>query len=124
MGNAGFMMGRLKELRASGFSILIDKPGSGHSIVSHWLNTPSTGVRIDENLTRRPQVRECAVLIEAILMIASVCGLRTLACGVQDADAAAVLGLLGVHRLQGSYFGPAMDRECFAQRLSTDCHEQ
>jgi EAL domain-containing protein (putative c-di-GMP-specific phosphodiesterase class I) len=116
------MKERLKALREAGFSILIDGLGSGFSNVSQWLETPSTGLRIDEALTRRALERESAVLIESMLMIASACGLRTIATGVQDADAAAVLGLLGLHRLQGNYFGLPMDCQSFTQRLSAECH--
>jgi EAL domain-containing protein (putative c-di-GMP-specific phosphodiesterase class I) len=123
MGNASFMMGCLTALRKCGFSIVIDKLGSGYSTVSQWLDTPSTDIRIDEALTRRAQDEGGAALIESILKIASVRGLRTIAAGVQDADAAAVLALLGVHRLQGSYFGPAMDCHTFTQRLNVIHHD-
>jgi EAL domain-containing protein (putative c-di-GMP-specific phosphodiesterase class I) len=122
MDDAGFMMGCLTALRQSGFSIVIDKLGSGYSTVSQWRDTPSTGIRIDEALTRRAQARTGAALIEAILKLASAHGFRTIAAGVQDADAAAVLSLLGVHRQQGNYFGPAMDCQSFTRQLSDDCH--
>ena len=121
MGDAGFMVACLTELRKCGFAIVIDKLGSGYSTVSQWLDTPSTGIRIDEALTRRAQGKGGAALIEAILKIASVRGLRTIAAGVQDANAAAVLTLLGVHRLQGDYFGSVMDCHAFTQRLRGDC---
>jgi EAL domain-containing protein (putative c-di-GMP-specific phosphodiesterase class I) len=123
MGNTSFMVECLSKLRKCGFSIVIDKLGSGYSTVSQWLDTPSTGIRIDEALTRRAQAKGGAALIEAILKIASICGLRTIAAGVQDADAAAVLALLGVERLQGEYFGHAMDCQTFKQRLSVIHHD-
>ena len=122
MGDASFMIGRLTALRQSGFSIVIDKLGSGYSTVSQLLDMPSTGLRIDEALTRRAQARGGAALIEAILRIALVRGLRTIAAGVQDADAAAVLSLLGVNRLQGNFFGSAVDCHDFMQQLSSESH--
>jgi EAL domain-containing protein (putative c-di-GMP-specific phosphodiesterase class I) len=122
MNDADFMIGCLTALRQSGFSIVIDKLGSGYSTVSQWLDTPSTGIRIDEALTRRAQARTGAALIEVILKLASFHGLRTIAAGVQDADAAAVLSLLGVHRLQGNYFGQPMDCQSFTHRLSGQSH--
>jgi EAL domain-containing protein (putative c-di-GMP-specific phosphodiesterase class I) len=123
MGNDSFMMGCLTALRKCGFSIVIDQLGSGYSTVSQWLDTPSTGIRIDEALTRRAQAKGGAALIEAILKIASARGLHTIAAGVQDADAAAVLSLLGVQRLQGNYFGPAMDCHTFTKRLNVIHHD-
>jgi EAL domain-containing protein (putative c-di-GMP-specific phosphodiesterase class I) len=112
-----FMNGSLAALSQSGFSIFMNKLGSDYLSLSHWVNLPLTGIRIDDDLTRRPQASAEAKLVEAILRIASVRGLRTTACGVHDADAAAELSLLGVHRLQGDFFGPAMDCQRFAQGL-------
>jgi EAL domain-containing protein (putative c-di-GMP-specific phosphodiesterase class I) len=117
VGDAGLMIGRLTTLRQAGFSIVIDNLGNDYFAISHLLYAPSTGIRIDEALTRQAQNRVSTALIEAILKIASVRALHTIAAGVQDADTAAVMALLGVHRLQGDYFGLPLDGEGFTQRL-------
>jgi EAL domain-containing protein (putative c-di-GMP-specific phosphodiesterase class I) len=122
LGHADFMRDHLNALLASGFSILCGELGRNHSSLAQWRDTPMTGLRIDETLTRQPQARESGVVIEALLMIASTCGLCTIATGVQDADAAAVLSLLGVQRLQGRHFGEPMDCRDFERLLERDRH--
>jgi EAL domain-containing protein (putative c-di-GMP-specific phosphodiesterase class I) len=122
VGRDGYMIERLTTLRQAGFSIVIDNLGSDYSAISHLLYKPSTGIRIDEALTRRAQTNVSTALIEAILKIASVRDLHTIAAGVQDADTAAILTLLGVHRLQGNYFGLPLDCESFAEGLRGDSH--
>jgi EAL domain-containing protein (putative c-di-GMP-specific phosphodiesterase class I) len=122
VGNDGCMIERLTTLRQAGFSIVIDSLGSDYSAISHLLYKPSTGIRIDEALTRRAQTKVSTALIEAILKIASVRDLHTIAAGVQDADTAAILTLLGVHRLQGNYFGLPLDHESFAESLRGGGH--
>jgi EAL domain-containing protein (putative c-di-GMP-specific phosphodiesterase class I) len=120
MDEADFMMGCLAGLREFGFGIVLDKIGSSYSTFSRWLKIPLTGIRIDEALTLRAQFRADAALIEALFKIASIRGLDTTAAGVHHAEASAVLTLLGVHRLQGEYFGPTLDCQSFMQRLSDD----
>ncbi len=117
VGKDGNMIERLTTLRQAGFSIVIDNLGSDHSAISHLLYAPLTGIRIDEALTRRAETKVSTALIEAILKIASVRDLHTIAAGVEDADTAAILTLLGVHRLQGNYFGLPLDYESFAESL-------
>jgi EAL domain-containing protein (putative c-di-GMP-specific phosphodiesterase class I) len=119
VGEGDFMVGCLTELRHAGFSIVLDKLGSGYMNFSRWLDIPVTVIRIDEALALRAQSSEGAALIGALLKMASIRGLHTIAGGVESADAAAVLALLGVHRLQGSHFGPAMNCHRFMQQLDS-----
>jgi EAL domain-containing protein (putative c-di-GMP-specific phosphodiesterase class I) len=112
------MIGCLTALRQYGFSIVLDKLGCGYSTFSRWLDIPLSGIRIDESLTRRAQSRGDSEIVEAIFKIASIRGLHTIGAGVHDAEAAAVLTLLGVQRLQGHHFGAAMDCQSFIQRLT------
>jgi EAL domain-containing protein (putative c-di-GMP-specific phosphodiesterase class I) len=122
--NDGYMIERLTALRQVGFSIVIDSLGSDYSAISHLLYKPSTGIRIDEALTRRAQPKVSTALIEALLKVASVRDLHTIAASVQDADTAAMLTLLGVHHLQGNYFGLPVDFERFAESLIGSDHVQ
>jgi EAL domain-containing protein (putative c-di-GMP-specific phosphodiesterase class I) len=115
-------IGRLTALREAGFGVMIGEFGSGNATFSQLLGNPSTGIRIDASLTRRVQGKVGAELIEAIVKVAHASNLQTIAAGVEDAETAALLALLGVHRLQGRYFGEAMDRQAFENVLAQYRH--
>jgi EAL domain-containing protein (putative c-di-GMP-specific phosphodiesterase class I) len=112
----------MRELRDAGFGVMIGELGSGHATFSQVLGRPATGIRIDAALTRRVQGKVGAELIEAIVKLAQACNLQTTACGVDDAETAAVLTLLGVQRLQGPYFGEPMECRAFEKILEQDRH--
>lgn len=111
---------RMGELRAAGFGVMIGELGSGHSTFSQLLGKPATGIRIDAALTRRVQGKVGAELIETIVMLAQACNLQTTATGVEDAETAALVTLLGVQRLQGRYFGRPMELGAFERVLEQD----
>jgi len=113
---------RIAELREAGFGIVIGDIGSGHSTFSQLLGLSATGIRIDASLTRRVQGKVGAQLVEAIVKLAQVSKLNTIAAGVEDAETAATLTLLGVHCLQGRYFGEPVDSQSFEKILAQDDH--
>jgi EAL domain-containing protein (putative c-di-GMP-specific phosphodiesterase class I) len=110
---------RLAALQDAGFGVVIGEFGSGNSTFSQLSGTTSTGIRIDAALTRRVQGKVGADLIETIVKVAHANNLRTIAAGVEDAETAALLALLGVQRLQGQHFGLPMDCQSFTQRLGS-----
>jgi EAL domain-containing protein (putative c-di-GMP-specific phosphodiesterase class I) len=107
-------------MRAAGFGVFIGEFGSGHSTYSQLLLQPATGIRVDAALTRRVQGKVGAELIETIVKVAQAANLQTIAAGVEDAETAALLTLLGVQRLQGRYFGEPMDRQGIEKILGQD----
>ena len=111
---------RMAELREAGFGVMIGELGSGHSTFAQLLDKPATGVRIDAALTRRVRSKVGTELIEAIVKLAQVCNFQTTATGVEDAEVAALLTLLGVQRLQGRYFGEPLERDDFERVLEQD----
>jgi EAL domain-containing protein (putative c-di-GMP-specific phosphodiesterase class I) len=113
------LIGHMSELRAAGFGIVIGHYGGGASTFSQLLWEPLTDIKINAYMARRVQTQEGASLIEAIVKIASVRHLHTVAAGVENAEMAAMLTLLGVDRLEGVYFGKPMDRQLF----ETYCYE-
>ena len=113
---------RMAELRAAGFGVMIGELGSGHSTFSQLLGNPATGIRIDAALTRRVQGKVGAELIETIVKLAQACNLQTTATGVEDAETAALVTLLGVQRMQGRYFGQPMEWRTFEKVLEQDRH--
>jgi len=113
---------RIAELRKAGFGIVIGDIGSGHSTFSQLLGLSATGIRIDAALTRRVQGQVGAQLVEAIVKLAQVSHLNTIAAGVEDAETAATLTLLGVHCLQGRFFGEPVDSQSFGNMLTQDDH--
>ncbi len=111
---------RMSALREAGFGVMIGELGSGHFTFTQLLDKPATGIRIDAALTRRVRGKVGTELIEAIVKLAQVCNLQTTATGVEDAEAAALLTLLGVQRLQGRYFGEPLERDAFERVLDQD----
>jgi len=113
---------RIAELREAGFGIVIGDIGSGHSTFSQLLGLSATGIKIDAALTRRVRGNVGAQLVEAVVKLAQVSKLNTIAAGVEDAETAALLTLLGVHCLQGRHFGEPVDRQHFDKILAQDDH--
>jgi EAL domain-containing protein (putative c-di-GMP-specific phosphodiesterase class I) len=113
---------RLTALREAGFGVVIGEFGSGYSPFSQGFGKPSTGVRIDSALTRQVHQPEGAELIEAIVKVARSSNLQTTAASVENAETAAMLTLLGVQRLQGSYIGAPVERQAFERLLAQDHH--
>jgi EAL domain-containing protein (putative c-di-GMP-specific phosphodiesterase class I) len=109
---------RLTALREAGFGVVIGEFGSGIFPFSQLIGKPSTGIRIDASLTRRVQGKQGVDLVEAIVKVAQVSNLTTIAAGVEDAETAAIMTLLGVHRLQGRHIGEPVDRQGFEKLLA------
>jgi EAL domain-containing protein (putative c-di-GMP-specific phosphodiesterase class I) len=107
-------------IREAGFGVVIGEFGSGNTSFSHRLGGACTGIRIDAISTRRVESKVGEELIAAIVKVAQTSNLQTIAAGVEDAETAALLALLGVQRLQGRYFGEPMDRQSFEKLLAQD----
>ena len=114
-----FAMDRLRSLHEAGFKLAIDDFGVGYSSLSQLHEMPVDEIKIDISFTRRVLEPQGARLIQAIVGMAQALHIETVAEGVEDLDTARILTELGVHRLQGYYFGKPMAEQAFEDWLNT-----
>jgi EAL domain-containing protein (putative c-di-GMP-specific phosphodiesterase class I) len=100
---AVFQLNALKEL---GIRIAIDDFGTGYSSLGYLRTFPVDVLKIDKSFTDSVAVDvEGACFVQAILHLAQVLRVTTVAEGVEHADQVARLRELGCDLAQGFYFG-------------------
>jgi EAL domain-containing protein (putative c-di-GMP-specific phosphodiesterase class I) len=103
-------------LRCSGVEVSIDDFGTGYSSLSQLINIPSGVLKIDRSLVAGADARSSSstAAIAAVVGLASACGMRTLAEGVETAGQLAVATELGCAFAQGYHIArpmPAVELE-------------
>jgi EAL domain-containing protein (putative c-di-GMP-specific phosphodiesterase class I) len=111
---------RLQALRRAGFVLALDDFGTGYASLSQLHDMPIHELKIDISFVRRLGTEVGASMIAAIVKLAEVMGLQTIAEGVETPEAAAQLERLGVTRLQGFYFGAAMNGQAMSAWLARE----
>ncbi|MFD2090697.1 putative bifunctional diguanylate cyclase/phosphodiesterase [Blastococcus deserti] len=100
-------------LRVSGVEIAIDDFGSGYSSLGQLVNIPAGVLKIDRSLvtgaTDRPS--QSAAAIAAVVGLATACGMRSLAEGVETPEQLALAAELGCTFAQGFHIAPPMPAE-------------
>jgi diguanylate cyclase (GGDEF)-like protein len=109
---------RVSELRQAGFHIAIDDFGTGYSSLSQLHEMHADELKIDISFVRRLNEPSGLSLVQAIINLARQFGMKTVAEGVEDEATATRLRDLGVHCLQGYYFGKPMPRAEFMTWLT------
>jgi diguanylate cyclase (GGDEF)-like protein/PAS domain S-box-containing protein len=104
---------RVSELRQAGFHIAIDDFGTGYSSLSQLHEMHADELKIDISFVRRLDQPSGLSLVQAIINMASLFGMKTVAEGVEDSATADKLRSLGVNCLQGYFFGKPMPRAEF-----------
>ncbi len=93
-------------LRAAGLRIMLDDFGTGFASLSHLRDLPIDGLKIEKSFVLGLQAdARNAPILRAIVMLAQALGLRTVAEGVESAEAADLLRELGFETAQGYHFG-------------------
>ena len=96
---------RLKRLRELGVRLAIDDFGTGYSSLSYLQSFTVDVLKIDRSFMQQAgDGQERGALIKAILMLARLLNLQTVAEGVERADQRDQLRALGCDRAQGYYF--------------------
>ncbi len=108
---------RLRELFDAGFRLSIDDFGTGYSSLSQLHDLPAHELKIDIAFVKRIGQPQGARLIQAIVGMADILGLETVAEGVEDAVVAERLKEMGVDVLQGWHYGRPMTAEALTQWL-------
>jgi EAL domain-containing protein (putative c-di-GMP-specific phosphodiesterase class I) len=110
---------RVSELRRAGFGIAIDDFGTGYSSLSQLHEMRADELKIDISFVRRLHEPSGLSLVQAIINLAQLFGLKTVAEGVEDAATAQKLRDLGVDYLQGYWFGKPMPQAEFLAWLES-----
>jgi diguanylate cyclase (GGDEF)-like protein len=99
----------LHRLRGHGFSLALDDFGTGYSSLSYLRHLPFDKVKIDRSfvmdIERDPAANR---LLESIVQLCKVLGMRTVAEGVETAQQLAALTKMGVDEFQGYHFARPM----------------
>ncbi len=114
---------RLHELKQHGFCIAIDDFGTGYSSLSHLHEMHVDELKIDISFVRRLHEASGLSMTQAIINLARALDLKTVAEGVETAEAARKLQELGVDNLQGYYFAEPMSAEGLEHWLKTQPHQ-
>lgn len=102
--NVDTIIKTLTALSASGIEIHLDDFGTGYSSLSRLHEMPISGIKIDKSFVRRLD-RHAVAIIEGTVLISRRLGITTIAEGVETAEQAAALQLMGIQLFQGYLFG-------------------
>jgi len=93
---------QLQEIKALGAGISLDDFGTGYSSLSYLRQFPIDSLKIDISFVRDlPDSSDALAIVTAIVSMADVLGLSTIAEGVENERQAEVLKALGVNLCQG-----------------------
>jgi diguanylate cyclase (GGDEF)-like protein len=108
----GAAIAQLEELRAQGVRIALDDFGTGYSSLRYLTRLPVDILKLDRcfvgELNGRP---EGSAVAEAVVRLAQILHLDTVAEGIEDRDQATELTLHGYHNAQGFLFSRPLSAE-------------
>jgi EAL domain-containing protein (putative c-di-GMP-specific phosphodiesterase class I) len=109
----------LHELRALGVGLALDDFGTGYSSLSYLRSFPIDTLKIDRSFVAEMLTNHTtASIIEAIISMTRILGLRVIAEGVEDQAQFAFLQKIGCDAVQGFYISPAVPADDFAKLLA------
>jgi EAL domain-containing protein (putative c-di-GMP-specific phosphodiesterase class I) len=92
----------LNELKQLGIQISLDDFGTGYSSLSYLRSYPFDTIKIDRTfVSNLREGAESNVIVQAIILIATRLGMRTIAEGVETELQKQILNMLGCHEMQG-----------------------
>ena len=95
----------LDGLQALGVRLSVDDFGTGYSSLTHLRSLPVTELKIDKSFVMTMTVNDQdAVIVRTLVELGRSLGLRTVAEGVESADAQALLRSYGCEEAQGYLF--------------------
>ncbi|PVB63019.1 EAL domain-containing protein [Labrenzia sp. 011] len=108
----------LTELTEAGVSVALDDFGAGHSSLSYLRDLPICKVKIDRSFTERMLTdKQCAAIIEAILVLSRGLEIDAIAEGVEESATHEALSAGGCHYSQGFLYAAAVSAEDVAGLL-------
>ncbi len=113
--------GKLEELKAIGLHISIDDFGTGYSSLRYLQQLPVDIIKIDHSFVCNIDTEPAnAVIVEAIIAMATRLGLGIIAEGVETRSQLAYLRVQGCTICQGFYFSKPLSQTAFAELLAGD----
>jgi diguanylate cyclase (GGDEF)-like protein len=110
----------LDRLRENGIRVAIDDFGSGYSALSYLHDLPIDEVKLDRQFIAPVLVDwRAAAIVRAVIDLAHVLGVTTVAEGVEDAATAARLREYGCEVAQGYYYSRPLDAADMVELLSS-----
>ena len=107
-------------LRENGIRIAIDDFGSGYSALSYLHDLPIDELKLDRQFIAPVLVDwRAAAIVRAVIDLAHVLGVTTVAEGIEDAATVARLREYGCDVAQGYYYSPPVDAAAMLELLSS-----
>lgn len=108
----------LKELKALGVSLSLDDFGTGYASFAYLRNFDLDELKIDQSFVREVSTNKGDErIVQSIIELAKGFGLRTVAEGVENADALEVIRAAGCDYAQGFYLARPMTSEALSDYL-------
>ena len=106
MSNAKAVIEALQKLRNLGVGIALDDFGTGYSSLGYLGRLPVDKIKIDQSFVKRlPGDQEAGVIIRAVMMLSEALDKVVIAEGIETADQAWMLKMMGCKVGQGYHFG-------------------
>jgi diguanylate cyclase (GGDEF)-like protein len=103
---AEYVIEALQKLRALGVGIALDDFGTGYSSLSYLGRLPVDKIKIDQTfVSRLPADAEAGAIIRAVMTLSETLNKVVIAEGVENADQAWMLRMMGCRIGQGYHFG-------------------
>ena len=121
MRNAVQLLDVLTRLRLKGFELAIDDFGTGYSSLVQLRRMPFSELKVDCSFVMEMTTdKDRRFIVETLIDLARKLGLRSVAEGVENAEALAALRAMGCDRVQGYH----LSRPLPADRLATFLNER
>ena len=112
------VLATVRQLHAMGLRLAIDDFGTGYSSLACLRRFAVDKLKIDQSFVRDlPTDPDAGAIVRAVIQMAKSLKIAVLAEGVETADIAHDLRLLGCDYAQGYYFGRPMPADAFADQL-------
>ena len=108
----------LQELRARGFSVVLDDFGTGFSVVEKVLRLPIDGIKIDRSVSSQLGTRTGDAVTRALVGLADELQLSIVIEGIATAEQAAHARALGCTHGQGFWWSAPMPGSDFTAYLA------
>src|SRR3569833_2110144 len=106
MSNARSVIDALQKLRNLGIGIALDDFGTGYSSLGYLGRLPVDKIKIDQSFVKRlPGDQQAGVTIRAVMMLSDALDKVVIAEGIETADQAWMLRMMGCKIGQGYHFG-------------------
>jgi EAL domain-containing protein (putative c-di-GMP-specific phosphodiesterase class I) len=107
---------QLEAIRALGVTVALDDFGTGYSSLGYLGRLPIDKIKIDQSFTKKlPADREAVAIIQAIVTLAQTMEKDIVVEGIEDADQAWMLRMLGCKMGQGYHFGRPVPQAAFLE---------